>query len=417
MALLVYNTAIFLYILFLKFGAFFNKKASELVRGRKNWKKKLAAAVSEKGSWIWMHCASLGEFEQGRPLLEEIKKRHPQYKFLITFYSPSGYTVRKNYEFADAVLYMPSDTRANATFFVEQLKPVLAIFVKYEFWYHHLTQLHVHHVKSILISAAFRKEQPFFKWYGGLFRKLLFQFNALFVQDNPSAKLLQEIGVKENVFVTGDTRYDRVAEIAGETIKIDEAAFFLGGSKALIAGSTWPEDEKMIFNCLAVLPDEWKLIVAPHELSQSHLKFIEDLFGDRMIFYSRLKNDLKGNDKKILVIDNIGMLSSLYAYGSIAFVGGGFQRGGIHNILEPAIFGAPVLFGPNYQKFTEAQEMKDSGFAFPVNNAEECKRVLQHLVQDGPGLVKLNNSIKKYIHTKTGATASITQHITRSGWV
>ena len=418
MALLIYNTAIFLYTLGLKFAALFNNKAGALIKGRKNWKKILSAAVAQEGYWIWMHCASLGEFEQGRPLLEEIKKRHPQYKFLVTFFSPSGYTVRKNYEYADAVLYMPSDTKANAEFFIEKLKPVLAIFVKYEFWYHHLNQLYINNIKCILISATFSKEQSFFKWYGGIFRKLLNNFTAIFVQDQESVILLKNIGIKENVFVTGDTRYDRVAEIADKAQRIPGVENFLAGSKSLIAGSTWASDEKIIKESLSAIPDDWKLIIAPHEISQDRLKYIEELFGDEIFFFSQLKTNTGVTTKKILVIDNIGMLSSLYAYGTIAYVGGGFQKRRIHNILEPAIFGLPVIFfGQENKKSVEANELSRMGFAFPLSNADQCRRVLNKLVNDEQECLRLSHSIKKYIRTKTGATHKIILKIKQCKWI
>jgi 3-deoxy-D-manno-octulosonic-acid transferase len=417
LVLIIYDIGIWLLSLAMHTAALFNKKARLLVHGRKNWKKELSAAVEDKSPWIWFHCASLGEFEQGRPLMEVIKKQYPQYKILLTFYSSSGYAVRRNYEYADAVLYMPADTKANAAYFVRKLNPALAVFVKYEFWYHHLNQLHLNGTKTILISAVFHKNQPFFKWYGGLFRKMLHFFAAIFVQDKKSANLLAGIGVKENIFISGDTRYDRVAEIAANVQRNDVLENFLGNKKALIAGSTWPADEKIIKECLTSIPGDWKIIIAPHEIDQPHLDYIQELFGRDMIFYSQLKNDPGMKEKRILVMDNIGMLSALYSYGTLAYVGGGFQKGGIHNILEPAVYGLPVIFGPVYKKFTEAVEMKDRGFAFPVNNAAEYSGVLKKLIDDENSRKQLHHSLRQFMQSKTGATHSILQFISNNNWL
>ena len=308
MSILIYNTAIWLYSLVIKTGAIFNKKAKDLLQGRKDWKKTLSSFDFNHDPWIWVHCASLGEFEQGRPLIEEIKKSHPEYKILITFFSPSGYRIRSNYENADVVMYMPSDTRANAAFFVKLVNPVLAIFVKYEFWYHHLHQLHLRGIKCILISAVFREKQIFFKWYGGMFRKLLQGFDAIFLQDRNSVSLLQKIGITGNVFISGDTRYDRVASIAASVKKNETVEKFAAGFKIFMAGSSWEADERVIKESLSVFPINWKLIIAPHEIHRAHLEFIKNLFGEYMVFYSQVNSESNLSDKKILVIDNIGML-------------------------------------------------------------------------------------------------------------
>ena len=364
-----------------------------------------------------MHCASLGEFEQGRPLIEEFKKSHPRYKILITFFSPSGYLVRNKYEYADAVVYMPADTKANAAFFIKTVNPVLAIFVKYEFWYHHLHQLHERNIKCILISATFREKQIFFKWYGGLFRKLLQRFDAIFLQDRNSIALLQKIGITGNVFIAGDTRYDRVASIAARVKKNEAVEKFAAGFKIFIAGSSWEADERILKECLSVFPINWKMIIAPHEIHPGHLEFINKLFGEEMIFYSQVESESNLVSKKILVIDNIGMLSDLYSYGNIAFVGGGFQKSGIHNILEPAIFGLPVIFGPFYQKFVEAGDLKETGFAFPIHNADECKQILKKLINDENDSQQLRRSLLQFMSSKTGATSTILKHIEQKGWV
>lgn len=415
MSVVIYNIGIWFFSLALHIAAFFNRKARLLVQGRKKWKKELSIAVEKKGSWIWFHCASLGEFEQGRPVMEAVKKQSPRYKILLSFFSSSGYSMQKNYEYADAVIYLPADTKSNAAYLVKQLNPVLAVFVKYEFWYHHLQQLHKNGTPVLLISAVFHQGQPFFKWYGGLFRKMLSFYSAVFVQDEKSATRLAGIGIKDNVFVSGDTRYDRVATIA-ENVKRDEfVEKFLAGSKALIAGSTWPGDEKIMKDCLPSLPGDWKLIIAPHEIGATHLKSIQSLFGSEMLFYSQLANGSPAKEKRILVIDNIGMLSSLYSYGTIAYVGGGFQKSGIHNILEPAVFGLPVIFGPVYKKFAEAVEMIEKGLAFTVANSDQMKSVLKKLMHDDVYRQQLSGAVLEFIRGKRGATEIVLQYINRLG--
>jgi 3-deoxy-D-manno-octulosonic-acid transferase len=413
----IYDIGNWFFNLSLHLAACFHRKARLLVNGRKIWKKDLTAAVEKKGSWVWFHCASLGEFEQGRPVMEALKKHYPQYRILLSFFSSSGYTIRKNYEYADAVIYFPADTKSNAAYLVKQLNPVLAVFVKYEFWYHHLHQLYKNGTPTLLISAVFHKGQPFFTWYGGLFRKMLGFYKAIFVQDENSVKLLASLGVKENVFLSGDTRFDRVAEIAAHVKRDGLVENFLAGAKALIAGSTWPDDEKIIKKCLSDIPDDWKLIIAPHEIDAAHLKNMHSLFGEEMIFYSQLANVSPANEKRILVVDNIGMLASLYAYSTVAYVGGGFQKGGIHNILEPAVYGLPVIFGPIYKKFAEAVEMKKKGLAFSVRNADEMKMILTKLIRDEIYRLQVSGAVLEFMRGKKSATERILQMIEERNWL
>ena len=411
LSLLIYNMAIGLLSFLMKAGSLFNPKAKAIIDGRKGWKKKLLEITSEKKSWIWIHCASLGEFEQGRPVIESLKKTYPQHKVLLTFFSSSGYNVRKDYEHADAVMYMPADTRSNAEFFIKQLCPVLAVFVKYEFWYHHLDQLRRNNVKCILISATFRKDQPFFKWYGEFFRKMLRGFNAIFTQDQISVDLLKNIGVSENVFFAGDTRYDRVVEVLENKKEIPAVTEFLSGANLFIAGSTWEKDEQVLYRSMDIIPNNWKIIIAPHEINEHRLDFIRRLFNNNILFFSQIKNGETIDDKKILVIDNIGMLSSLYSYGDVAYVGGGFQKGGIHNVLEPAVFGLPVIFGPHYKKFVEAVDLKEKRFAYLIEGADDLKEIL-------PKLIKMEKEpLQNYIKSKTGATDSIVHFIRQNGWL
>ena len=411
MALLIYDIGIRGYKLLLHIGALFNQKAKAFIQGRKNWKEELLKVTSAKTSWIWFHCASLGEFEQARPLIEAIKTKYPQYKILLSFFSPSGYSICKNYEHADAVMYMPLDTKVNAAFFVNTLKPILAVFVKYEFWYHHLNELRKNRIDTLLISAAFRKDQHFFKWYGNFFRKMLHCFTTIFVQDKDSAHLLEKTGFKENVFISGDTRYDRVAEIAATTSGIPPVEYFLNGADVFIAGSTWEKDEQIIHDSLDAIPSNWKIIIAPHEIHKARLEYLQKLFDNKMILFSQIDSSKPAGGKKVLVIDNIGMLSSLYAYGRIAYVGGGFQKGGIHNVLEPAVFGLPVIFGTHYEKFIEAVKLKQNGFAYSISDSEELKSTIDELLNNNDKLLQLKNSLSEYMRSKAGATTTIMQHI------
>lgn len=390
----------------IRVAALFNPKAKLWVAGRKNSFGRIAQAVSGKQEKrIWIHCSSLGEFEQGRPVIEAIKKDYPEYKIVLTFFSPSGYEIRKDYEHADYVFYLPMDGSGTAKQFLELINPSLAIFVKYEFWYHYLNQLKRNNVPTVLISATFRRSQAFFKPHGGLFRKMLRCFDYLFVQDETSVNLLSGIGLTGNVIVSGDTRYDRVAEIASKVSRYPLVEKFQEGENLLIAGSTWPDDEKLLAGCLNALPDGWKLVIAPHEIHDAHISDIKELFLTNSVLYSELGDKPAGY--KVLIVDNIGMLSSLYSYGEIAYVGGGFGKGGIHNILEPAVFGLPVFIGPIYDKFIEAKAMVSHQYAFPVSNQPDFNNLLQHMAADTNHRKVLQNTIRAYVSANTGATKTI----------
>jgi 3-deoxy-D-manno-octulosonic-acid transferase len=416
-SLLLYNIFLLLYRAAIGCYALFSSKAKKWIEGRKQWPLKMAAALQPDEKRIWVHCSSLGEFEQGRPLIESLKQKYPQYKIVITFFSPSGYEVQKNYAYADYVFYMPLDGKGNARKFIKMIDPSLAVFVKYEFWYYYLEELHTKKIPTIIISAAFRKEQTFFSWYGKLFRSLLHCFNWIFVQDEQSKKLLEGIGFDKNVSVSGDTRYDRVSAIAKNKKELPVAEKFKGSNKLLIAGSTWPDDEKVLKACISCLHDEWKLIIAPHEIDEAHIQSIQSLFSNETVLYSSLINDNKDYEKKVLIIDNIGLLSNLFAYGEIAFIGGGFQKGGIHNVLEPAVFGLPVIIGPVYEKFVEAKKLVDLQLAFAVNNEDECKTILQRLISDNDYRSHIHFSLIKFMQENIGATNAIIQLIEKEKWL
>jgi len=414
--LLLYNTFLFLYLSGIKIYSLFNPKASKWIEGRKQWRQKIGSALKPGEKRIWIHCSSLGEFEQGRPLIDALREEYPEYKIVLTFFSPSGYEIAKNYDKADYVFYLPLDSRHNAETFINLIDPQLAIFVKYEFWYYYLHKLSKQQVPTILISGAFREKQSFFKWYGSFFRQMLNCFTFFFVQDEQSKSLLGSLGFYKKVMVAGDTRYDRVSAISKNKISIPVVESFKAGNKLLIAGSTWPDDEEILNKCITTLPEDWKLIIAPHEVDDMHIQKIQQLFGSDILLFSELAAG-KISAGKILIINNIGILSSLYAYGDIAYVGGGFQKGGIHNILEPAVFGLPVIFGPIYDKFVEAKEFVAKHYAFSVKNAEECSIMLNKFITDEHYRVTIQDSLKKFMVQNIGATTRIMTYIKDEKWL
>jgi 3-deoxy-D-manno-octulosonic-acid transferase len=394
--LLVYDLAIRCYAIGIKAASLFHHKADQWIKGRQAIFTHLENALSGNNKpVIWMHCASLGEFEQGRPVLERIRQRYPNHFILLSFFSPSGYTIRKNYEQVNYVTYLPLDTAANATRFIELVQPKVVLFVKYEFWYHFLTTLQRQHIPTILLSAIFRKEQHFFKIWGAFFRRMLRSFHHIFVQDEASQKLLQDIGLKQ-VSCSGDTRVDRVLQIAATAKSFSEIAAFLFTQKVLICGSTWPKDESVIHQWYQKEGADWQLIIAPHDISEVRLKEIEQLFANQTIRHSQLANHNHTNSP-VLIIDNIGMLSALYRYGRLAYIGGGFGTG-IHSILEPAAFGLPICFGPKYKQFREARELVERGAAFEVGDLvdiirrlsekdfyENCKTIVTNYTEESRG--------------------------------
>ncbi|MCD8073171.1 MAG: 3-deoxy-D-manno-octulosonic acid transferase, partial [Alistipes sp.] len=366
-----YNIGIHFYGLAIRIASIFNRKAALWIAGRRNIFSRLAAAFSPGDKVIWMHCASLGEFEQGRPVLERLKKQYPDRKILLTFFSPSGYTVRKNYEGADAVFYLPLDTPRNVRRLLDAVDPEAAIFVKYEFWLNFLRELKRRNVPTYIVSAIFRKNSVFFRPYGGIFRKGLASFDTIFVQNETSKQLLAAIGVG-NVVVSGDTRFDRVAAIPDTAPVVPLAARFADGDKVLIAGSTWPRDEELILEFMAAHP-RVKVILAPHEINPVRIERIANDPANRAVRFTAGDAQTRIKEARLLIIDTIGLLSALYRYGTYAYIGGGFGAG-IHNTLEAATFGLPVAFGPNYGKFREARQLLELGAARSVSSFEELNR-------------------------------------------
>jgi len=399
----LYNISMLIYGLLVRLASLFNVKAKLFVDGRKGIFEHIAAKFNTTGHPIWFHFASLGEFEQGRPVLESIKTSKPNEKIIVTFFSPSGYEIRKNYALTDGIFYLPIDTIANAKKFIELVNPKMAIFTKYEFWPNYFNALAKKNIPLYIISGIFRTNQIFFKAYGGFYRNVLKFVSHFFVQNEESATLLKSIGINR-VDISGDTRFDRVYENAQTPKTLPIIEKFCSNHPVLIAGSTWPADEKLLVDLATKNPD-WKLVIAPHEIHEGHINTIIDLFptGVKFSALSLDKND--ESEAQVLIIDNIGMLSSLYQYGKIAYIGGGFGVG-IHNTLEAAAFGLPVIFGPNYHKFQEAKDLIEIGAAKSISNTEELMVSFKHYVQYDSGSLA-----KNYVASKKGATEMIIKKI------
>lgn len=401
---MLYNLLIQLYAAVLRLAALFHPKASLWVEGRRNWREHLRQSVTawERSPKVfWIHAASLGEFEQGRPVIEAFKSEYPDWKIVLTFFSPSGYEIRKNYPHADLICYLPVDTTSNARDFLDILQPDIAVFVKYEFWANFLRALKKRGTPTMLISATFRPGQPFFAWYGEFWRSMLPSFQHIFVQDEASAQLLRSIQM-ELVTVAGDTRVDRVMAIARQVPENTVVAPFVAEAKqVLVIGSSWLQDEEVLYPALN-RSGITKILIAPHEPSASNVERIcRQVSSEGVTKYSQ------GPDAKArwMVIDNIGLLNTLYRYGRIAYIGGGFGRG-IHNTLEPAAFGLPVIFGPKYHKFEEARQFVARGGAFSVQNGEELAAVLKQL-EDETFYQNASRAVLSYLEESSGATEKV----------
>ena len=368
----------------------------------------LREKIDRNAKYIWFHASSLGEFEQGRPLIEKIKAEHPEYKILLTFFSPSGYEVRKNYGGADVVCYLPFDTPYRVKKFLDLSKPVMAIFIKYEFWDNYLSELKRRNIPVYIVSAIFRKEQLFFKWYGGMYRKVLSYFTHIFVQDDASRELLSKYGVT-NVSVFGDTRFDRVQDVYKNTKQVPMVDLFVNNNRSdnqltMVAGSSWQQDEEVYLNYFNEHP-ELKLIIAPHEIHKDHLMHIESMLKRPSIRLSEAtEKDIKG--KSCLIVDSFGLLSSIYRYGDLAYIGGGFGAG-IHNVLEAAVYGMPVIFGPKYQKFKEARDLLQVGGAFSITDEKAFESKMEELSTYRDLLEAAGAAAGDFVKSNIGATNRI----------
>ena len=419
---MIYNIVIYFVLFGIAIASLFNEKVRKMWRGEREAFKILKQKVDPHAKYVWFHAASLGEFEQGRPLMERIRKEHPQYKILLTFFSPSGYEVRKNYEGADIICYMPIDTRLNAIRFLRLVRPVMAFFIKYEFWSNFLHILKHRGVPTYSVSSIFREDQVFFKWYGKSYANVLKCFTRFFVQNEESKRLLEGIGIKE-VDVVGDTRFDRVLQIkdAAKDLPICEA--FRKGSvsasaeassaealpkedyKVFVAGSSWPPDEEIFLRFFNEHKD-WRLLVAPHVIGEDHLKLILSLIkGKKVVRYTQTSPE-EAAEADVLIIDCFGLLSSMYRYGDVAYVGGGFGVG-IHNTLEAAVWNMPVIFGPNNKKFQEAQGLLKSGGGFEIHNFEEFEGLMNSLMNDEAFLKSSGEKAGAFVASLSGATDKV----------
>jgi 3-deoxy-D-manno-octulosonic-acid transferase len=401
----VYNIFITVYLGLIRLAAYVNPKARLWVDGRKDLWALLEKELIPGKPRLWFHCASLGEFEQGRPLIEACREKYPGYEIMLTFFSPSGYTVRKNYEGADHVFYLPMDTVSNARRFVMLTQPKAAFFIKYEYWFNLLDALDHSNVPVFMVSAIFRPGQHFFRFYGNWARKRLNRITHFFVQNEESQRLLNGIGIK-HATITGDTRFDRVYSIAARAKESPLLTEFLGDERLFLAGSSWPEDEKITKELINKKLPGIKFAFAPHEVDEHRIKALAEKLGKNCLRFTKIRKGQQLSERQILVIDTIGLLSSLYRHATYAFIGGGYGKG-IHNILEAATFGMPIFFGPNYEKFQEARDLVERGGAFSITDSQELYEKITQLEADHAYYFTVAGICKAYVNEKRGATAAI----------
>jgi len=403
-----YNLVISLYALVVRIISPFHRKAKKMIAGHRKIYATLRNEVDANSDYIWFHAASLGEFEQARPIIEQIKEKHPYYKILLTFFSPSGYEVRKDYPLADIVCYLPFDKKKNVRKFLKLIQPKKAIFIKYEFWYNFVNELHKNDIPVYMVSAIFRPSQIFFKWYGNKMRNMLTYYKCICLQDEASEKLLKSIGVT-NVKVCGDTRFDRVLEIRRQAKQLPIVEYLARkadeeNEKIIVAGSTWPKDEDILipyFNSATDL----KMVIAPHEIDEAHLKYIESMLHRPHIRYSKAIPEMMG-DYDCLIIDSFGLLSSIYRYGHIAYVGGGFGVG-IHNVLEAVVYDIPVVFGPNFKKFREAQQLLEKGGGYSISDYQSFRGLIDEFLQYEITLSTAGSHAGDYVRSNSGVVKRV----------
>ena len=405
----MYNLIIYLYQLGVIIASLFNEKVRKMWRGEREAISILKEKIDPNAQYVWFHAASLGEFEQGRPLMEQLRSEHPEYKILLTFFSPSGYEVRKNYEGADIICYLPLDTITNARRFLRTIRPMMAFFIKYEFWYNYLHILRHRGVPVYSVSSIFRPGQVFFRWYGRQYARVLKCFTRFYVQNEVSRELLATIGIKD-VTVVGDTRFDRVLQIKKAAKQLPVVEQFKGSAKCFVAGSSWQPDEDIFIPFFNEHKD-WKVIIAPHVIGEDHLQQIEKkLEGRKVVRYTQIVNSqeqiAKSQDADVLIIDCFGLLSSIYGYADVTYIGGGFGVG-IHNTLEAAVWDVPVIFGPNNQRFQEAQGLKACGGGQEITGADDFHRVMQRFIDDSATITEAGRQSGQFVAQMTGATQKI----------
>ncbi|PBQ34090.1 3-deoxy-D-manno-octulosonic acid transferase [Sphingobacteriaceae bacterium] len=405
-----YNFIVRLYGFVILAASLRKEKAKQWVRGRKNWRLELSRKIAPFAGRkrVWVHCASYGEFEQGRPLMEAIRKQHPDYVIVLSFFSPSGYEAFKTWSGADLICYLPLDTRANAKAFISSINPNIALFIKYEFWVNFLFRLKKQNIPTFLVSAVFKPHHPFFKWYGGLFRRSLKTFTELFIQDDASAALLQSIGMK-NYEVCGDTRFDRVVEIKNNFTPLPFFEEFCGNKKVIIAGSTWPKDEELLIEMFKNLNDpDLKLILAPHHVDDKTIQNLENLLSKNDLVYTLYSDQKQNSASSILIVNAMGLLNKIYHYATVTYIGGGFNSG-IHNCLEPAVYLKPVLFygGDDYHKYNEAIDLLKMGAAKNVSNANEAEKEILHFLNSHEEIKKVEERLSTYFAKNSGTTEKV----------
>ena len=407
----MYNLGIYLYLIGVAIVSLFNEKVRKMWHGERDAIRVLKEKVDPQAQYVWFHAASLGEFEQGRPLMEQLRREHPEYKILLTFFSPSGYEVRKNYVGADIICYLPLDTITNARRFLRAIRPVMAFFIKYEFWYNYLHILKHRNVPVYSVSSIFRPDQIFFKWYGKQYAHVLKCFTHFYVQNQTSKDLLATIGVTD-VSIVGDTRFDRVLQIKEAAKQLPVVETFCQQQKIFIAGSSWQPDEDIFIRYFNEHP-EWKMIIAPHVIGEDHLKQIESkLEGRKVVRYSAIANSQLSTlnsqlqDVSVLIIDCFGLLSSIYRYADVCYVGGGFGVS-IHNTLEAAVWGKPVIFGPENKKFQEAQGLKECGGGFEIHDYEEFCALMNRFENEPDALKQASQAAGDFVKQRAGATRMI----------
>ena len=391
--------------------SFYNPKAKLWVNGRKQQFRKLAMVFHNNHQpVVWMHSASLGEFEQGKPILEAIRKAYPKHFILVSFFSPSGYEVRKNDPVADHVCYLPMDRPYNAARFLNIVQPSLVLFVKYEFWFYYLDEIRQRNIPLLLVSGIFRQDQSFFKWYGGFYRSMLKKFTHLFLQNQDSFDLLQQIKAIPDCSVAGDTRFDRVLQIAGNFEPMPLIASFCNEHPVIVAGSTWTDDDEALDH-FAKTHTHIRFIIAPHDIDEDRLKECERLYGQSIRYSVLASQPGLYNNQNVLIIDNMGMLSKLYHYATIAYIGGGFGDEGIHNVLEAVVFGKPVVFGPVFDKYQEAVDLVETGAAFSIEDTLQLEEQLKTLLNDRSLLQESGMTGRRYVSEQAGATEKILEYI------
>jgi len=403
--LFLYNSVVLITGFFLKIAALFSSKMKLFVDGRKNVFAILKEKIKPEDKTIWFHSASLGEYEQGLPVIEKIKEKYPTHKIIITFFSPSGYEVRKNNNVADTTLYLPLDTKNNAKLFLKLVHPELVFFIKYEFWLNFLNELKKSKTPTYLISGIFRDNQMFFKWYGGFYRKALETFTYFFVQNEDSKIKINSIGF-HNVIVSGDTRFDRVNAILGRNNSLDFIETFKNNQPTIVIGSSWPKDEALLIEYINQSSDSLKFIIAPHNIKAEQITNLKNSITKKTVLFSEKENKPLA-DYSVFIIDTVGLLTKIYSYGTIAYVGGGFGNPGIHNILEPATFGLPIVIGPNYSNFAEAVQLIRLKGCIVISSQKELNDAFNQLLTNSKFLTEKTLINRSYIQNHTGATTTI----------